>query len=77
LTLPDLELPDNLKERWPTATEGLHEMERSYILQILEECGWRVKGSGSAAERLKLNPTTFYSKMKKFGLRGTLSYVPT
>ncbi len=45
------------------------DFERSYILGILEECQWQIKGPGMAAERLGLNPSTLYSRMKKLGLR--------
>ena len=53
----------------PTRSEKITDFERNYILRILEECQWQVKGAGKAAERLGLNPSTLHSRMKKLGLR--------
>jgi formate hydrogenlyase transcriptional activator len=53
----------------PSRSESLTDFERSYILGILEECQWQIKGPGMAAERLGMNPSTLYSRMKKLGLR--------
>jgi len=53
----------------PTKSESMADFERSYLLGILEECQWQIKGLGMAAERLGLNPSTLYSRMKKLGLR--------
>ena len=46
----------------------LEEMERAYILSVLEKTKWRIKGEYGAAEVLGLNPGTLYSKMRKLGL---------
>ena len=43
--------------------------ERAHILRTCEACGWRIKGPGAAAERLGLNPSTLYFRMKKLGIR--------
>ena len=48
---------------------SLAEAERNHIVQVLEACGWRVRGLGGAAEILKLNPSTLESRMKKLGIR--------
>jgi len=54
----------------PPAFAGtLAEVERQYILDVLQECGWRVAGQGRAAERLGLNRSTLLSRMKKLGIR--------
>ena len=42
--------------------------ERAHILLVCEACGWRIKGPGAAAERLGLNPSTLYFRMKKLGI---------
>jgi len=42
--------------------------QRAHVLSVLEGTGWRVKGSGGAAEILGLKPTTLYSMMKRLGL---------
>jgi transcriptional regulator with GAF, ATPase, and Fis domain len=46
-------------------------MEKAHILRVLEECGWRVRGEGGAAERLALKRSTLQSRMKKHGIRRT------
>jgi PAS domain S-box-containing protein len=60
----------------PTAATSVHtsgsqrmaEAERAHILRVLLDCGWKVKGSGNAAERLGLNPSTLRSRMKRLGI---------
>jgi formate hydrogenlyase transcriptional activator len=47
----------------------LAEAERRAILAALELTHWRVSGSGGAADRLALKPTTLHAKMKKLGIR--------
>ena len=42
--------------------------DRAHILRVCEACGWRIKGPGAAAERLGLNPSTLYFRMKKLGI---------
>jgi transcriptional regulator with GAF, ATPase, and Fis domain len=37
---------------------GLEEMERDYIVQILEETQWKIEGKDGAAAILELNPST-------------------
>ena len=48
---------------------SLANAERAHVLRICEACGWRIKGPGAAAERLGLNPSTLYFRMKKLGIR--------
>jgi DNA-binding NtrC family response regulator len=50
-------------------SEKLEEVERNHILSVLEECGWKVRGKGGAAERLGLKRTTLQSRMKKLGIQ--------
>lgn len=47
----------------------LAELERNYILEILEQTAWRIRGNGGAAELLGLKPTTLDSKMKKLMIK--------
>jgi formate hydrogenlyase transcriptional activator len=42
--------------------------ERNAIVAALEAAHWRVSGTGGAAERLGLKPTTLHAKMKKLGI---------
>ena len=48
---------------------SLEELERNHIRKILKATGWRVRGSGGAAEILGLKPTTLDYRMKKLGIR--------
>ena len=49
----------------------LHEVEREYILMILNGTGWRVRGKNGAAEILGLKASTLESRMKKLNLSRT------
>ena len=42
--------------------------ERTRILQILQDTGWRIRGPHGAAARLGLKPTTLESRIKKLGI---------
>ena len=46
----------------------LDEIQRSHIENTLQECGWRINGTGNAAERLGLHPNTLRFRMKKLGI---------
>lgn len=46
----------------------LREMERQYILSVLENCNGVIAGKGGAAEILDLPPSTLRSKMEKLGI---------
>jgi transcriptional regulator with GAF, ATPase, and Fis domain len=48
--------------------EGLKEIERRYILSVLEKTNWRLTGKGGTAEILGLKRSTLQSKMKKLGI---------
>jgi formate hydrogenlyase transcriptional activator len=51
------------------ATAGsLEEAERAIILQAVEQCNWRIRGSNGAAALLDIKPTTLESRIKKLGL---------
>ncbi|MGH9390907.1 MAG: sigma-54 interaction domain-containing protein, partial [Vicinamibacteria bacterium] len=49
-------------------SQSLEQVERAYILRVLAECRWVIRGSGAAAERLGLHPSTLYFRMKKLGI---------
>jgi formate hydrogenlyase transcriptional activator len=56
----------------PAATqrsEMLEDVEREHIRRTLETAGWRVRGSGGAAERLGLKPSTLETRMSKLGVK--------
>jgi formate hydrogenlyase transcriptional activator len=48
---------------------SLDEAERTIILQALEHCHWRIRGSNGAAALLDIKPTTLESRIKKLGLQ--------
>ncbi len=50
-------------------TGSLAEIDRAHIVAVLDECGWKVKGPGNAAERLGLKPSTLRFRMKKLGIQ--------
>jgi transcriptional regulator with GAF, ATPase, and Fis domain len=47
---------------------SLDEVQRSHILQVMEQTGWRVRGVGGTAELLGMKPTTLENRMKKLGI---------
>lgn len=51
------------------ADESLDEVERRHIIDVLEACGWKIKGPGRAAERLGLNPSTLRYRMSRLGIQ--------
>lgn len=47
----------------------LDEMEREYILQVLEDTNWTIGGDYGAASILGLPPSTLRSRMQKLGIK--------
>ena len=60
-------MTERSEERRPWRT--LIEVERDHIRAVLEHTGWRVRGTGGAAELLGMKPTTLDSRMVKLGIR--------
>ena len=59
-------------ESWnshPTEFLSFEENQRSYLTCVLQRTDGKVSGHGGAAEILKMNPQTLFSKMKKLGLK--------
>lgn len=50
------------------ANESLEDVERRHIQAILKATQGKIKGSGGAAERLAIHPSTLYSRMRKLGI---------
>jgi len=48
-----------------TSTESLAELEKKFILQVLEKYAWNISRSAKA---LKVDRVTLYSKIRKYGL---------
>ncbi len=49
-------------------TGTLAEVERDYIVQVLERHGWVIEGPKGAAPELGLNPSTLRGRMRKLGI---------
>jgi PAS domain S-box-containing protein len=47
---------------------SLERAERTHLVRVCTACGWKVKGPGGAAERLGLNASTLYFRLKKLGI---------
>ena len=43
----------------------LREMEKIFLLQVLEHTGWKIEGEKGAARRLDLKPSTLRNRMKR------------
>lgn len=52
---------------------ALEDVERQHIQKVLEATRGKIKGAGGAAELLRLNPATLYSRMHKLGIPLTRS----
>jgi len=67
--------PERLRKRSRLTAAGdlgvsgitLEELEQRYLLQTLEETGWKKK---QAAEILGINPSTLYRKLQRYGMDG-------
>jgi chemotaxis protein methyltransferase CheR len=69
---PKLHLVDELKKqhRDLVSTERtLEDVEREYILRVLEQVQWKVSGKNSAAEILGLDRSTLRARMRKLNIR--------
>jgi len=47
----------------------LADVEKEHIRAVLDSTGWRIRGTGGAADRLGLKPTTLETRMAMLGLR--------
>lgn len=47
----------------------IQENEREHIINVLEKCSGRIRGTGGASEILGLPPTTLASRMQKLGIK--------
>ncbi len=67
LTLADVLHPSTVGKQLQFKT--LAEMERNYLLEVLEETNWKVSGKNSASEILGLKRSTLRAKMDKLNIR--------
>jgi PAS domain S-box-containing protein len=51
-----------------TVANTLEEVERDYIIRVLEDRGWRIEGPQGAAHVLGMNPSTLRTRMGKLGI---------
>jgi chemotaxis protein methyltransferase CheR len=68
---PKLHLVDDLKKpdrNLTTANRSLADVERDYILRVLEQTRWKVSGKNSAAEILGLDRSTLRARMRKLDI---------
>jgi transcriptional regulator of acetoin/glycerol metabolism len=49
--------------------KSFEEMEREYILRVLEAKNWRIGGEDSAASTLGMHVNTLRGRMKKLGIQ--------
>ncbi|MDA3865213.1 MAG: sigma-54 dependent transcriptional regulator [Salinivirgaceae bacterium] len=52
----------------PSNLVTLREHERNYILAVVRQTKWRIRGKGGAAEILDIHPSTLESRMKKLNI---------
>ena len=65
----NIDLPDDSEARPISPTgQSLEEVERQYILAVLERTHWRIRGSNGAASILGLPESTLRFRMKKMGI---------
>lgn len=68
---PKLRLVDDLKmphKDLTKASRRLADVERDYIVRVLEEAHWKVGGKNSAAEILGLDRSTLRARMRKLNI---------
>jgi formate hydrogenlyase transcriptional activator len=63
-----IELPQP-RAKVPAESQMLMDVERSHIVRVLEDAGWRVRGTEGAASVLGLPPSTLEARMLKLGIR--------
>ena len=65
----ELRLEDQETSIVPDQLISFEDMERSYILKVLERTRWVIEGEQGAAAILDLNPSTLRSRMQKLNIR--------
>jgi DNA-binding NtrC family response regulator len=68
--IENFDLPKNIEQlsETPGTLKSMEEMEKDHIMNALKSSNGKISGMGGAAELLKLQPQTLYSKMKKLGI---------
>ncbi|HRD67941.1 MAG TPA: sigma 54-interacting transcriptional regulator [Candidatus Competibacter sp.] len=65
----ELRLEDQETKTIPEQLVSFEDMERAYILKVLERTRWVIEGEQGAAAILDLNPSTLRSRMQKLNIR--------
>ncbi|MDG4548995.1 MAG: sigma 54-interacting transcriptional regulator [Candidatus Contendobacter sp.] len=65
----ELRLEDQETKAAPEQWVSFEDMERAYILKVLERTRWVIEGEQGAAAILDLNPSTLRSRMQKLNIR--------
>jgi len=52
-----------------SSSSKLEDVERSHILNVLENAKWKIEGAKGAANQLNLHPNTLRSRLKKLGIK--------
>jgi formate hydrogenlyase transcriptional activator len=63
-----VEAPRLGERSMPQTAMTLSELEVEHIRAVLKSTSWRVRGSGGAAQRLGVKPTTLESRMARLGI---------
>ena len=63
-----IDLP-KAKDQWSTEFQPLEDMERDYIVRVLEARNWKIGGANSAASTLGMHVNTLRGRMKKLGIK--------
>jgi transcriptional regulator with GAF, ATPase, and Fis domain len=50
------------------SAKGLTDMEKTHIVHVLKDTGWKIEGPNGAAKLLGLHPSTLRNRMKKLGI---------
>ncbi|WP_430468393.1 sigma 54-interacting transcriptional regulator [Winogradskyella ouciana] len=48
---------------------SLDTAQRNHILQVLEQCNWKISGTNGASEVLDIKPSTLRDRMQKLGIK--------
>jgi transcriptional regulator with GAF, ATPase, and Fis domain len=71
-----LEYTEQFEQQQPAvlskSTRTLEQMEKEYIISILEDTDWQIEGPNGAATVLGLNPSTLRTRMVKLGIPKSL-----
>jgi formate hydrogenlyase transcriptional activator len=62
-------LPETTSAAPSLSSPKLADVEREHILAVLKSSAWRIRGTGGAANRLGMKPTTLETRMAKLGLK--------